>query len=157
MADLGENFAGSIIVSLASLPDFLRQPILSRRMREFFSLSAEEKQGIIRDALEAGPGVEFARFEKLFKTWLEVLASLPAAQRSELVSAYMAEIVREPGRLVAFNLDAVFGVFLTLTSEQQETVAASVREAAASIDEEGARVIRLLVPDVARRRLGMLI
>ena len=31
------NFAGNIIVNLASLPDFLRTPILKKRMTEFFS------------------------------------------------------------------------------------------------------------------------
>ena len=32
-----DNFAGNIIVNLASLPDFLRTPILKKRMIEFFS------------------------------------------------------------------------------------------------------------------------
>jgi len=31
-----ENFAGNIIINLASLPDFLRKPILKKRMMEFF-------------------------------------------------------------------------------------------------------------------------
>jgi len=40
-----ENFAGNIIINLASLPDFLRNPILKKRMIEFFSLSEPEKKG----------------------------------------------------------------------------------------------------------------
>lgn len=151
----GENFAGNIIVSLASLPDFLRRPILEKRMREFFSLPWEEKQEIITNALEAGPTVEFSRFEKLFRTWLEILAALPAGQREEFVSAYMAEAARRPQRLIAFNLDAIFGVFLELNTEQQDAIAASVKNVSGRLGREEARVIGLAVPDIAKHRLGM--
>ena len=41
------NFAGNIIVNLASLPDFLRTPILKKRMTEFFSKNDEDKSEII--------------------------------------------------------------------------------------------------------------
>jgi hypothetical protein len=39
---VGENFAGNIIINLANLPDFLRNPILKKRMIEFFSLPDSE-------------------------------------------------------------------------------------------------------------------
>ena len=47
------NYAGNIIINLASLPDFLRKPILKKRMMEFFSMSEPEKSEIINNALEA--------------------------------------------------------------------------------------------------------
>ena len=40
------NFAGNIIVNLASLPDFLRTPILKKRMTEFFSKNQDDKSEI---------------------------------------------------------------------------------------------------------------
>ncbi|NQZ55235.1 MAG: hypothetical protein HRS51_01885, partial [Candidatus Nitrosopelagicus sp.] len=48
------NYAGNIIINLASLPDFLRKPILKKRMMEFFPMSEPEKSEIINNALEAG-------------------------------------------------------------------------------------------------------
>lgn len=150
-----ENFAGNIIASLASLPDFLRRPILKKRMQEFFSLSEEEKHEIIANALEAGPYVEFARFEKLFKTWLEILATLPVEQREELVAAYVIEAGRHPQRLIAFNLDAIFGIFLELNKEQQDAIATSVKRISVRLGQREARVIKLAVPDSAKRHLGM--
>jgi len=57
---VGENFAGNIIVNLASLPDFLRSPILKKRMVEFFSLSEPERKEVINNALEAGPTIPFS-------------------------------------------------------------------------------------------------
>ena len=66
-----ENFAGNIIVNLASLPDFLRTPILKKRMIEFDSKSESEKTEIINNALEAGPSIPFLNFSKLFKILAE--------------------------------------------------------------------------------------
>ena len=44
------NYAGNIIVNLASLPDFLRKPILKKRMMEFFSMDQAEKDVVINNA-----------------------------------------------------------------------------------------------------------
>ena len=151
----GENFAGSIIVSLASLPDFLRQPILTKRMGEFFDMSEPEKQEIIHNALEAGPGVDFGRFEKLFKTWLEVLASMPAEQREELVGRYVQSIVQNPESLIALNMDGILGIFLTLRPDQRESIASSVRKNVSELDGKGRRIVRLAVADTARQHLGI--
>jgi len=87
-----ENFAGNIIINLASLPDFLRNPILKKRMVEFFSLSEPEKKEIINNALEAGPTIPFPNFSKLFKSWLKILATLSEEQRDGLFSAYIIEV-----------------------------------------------------------------
>ena len=61
------NYAGNIIIILANLPDFLRKPILKKRMMEFFSMSEPDKSEIINNALEAGPTIPFPNFSKLFK------------------------------------------------------------------------------------------
>ena len=59
-----ENFAGNIIVNLASLPDFLRKPILKKRMDEFFTLSEPDRLEVINNALEAGPTIPFPNFSR---------------------------------------------------------------------------------------------
>ena len=153
----GENFAGNIIASLAGLPDFLRRPILTKRMTEFFAMPHDEKIEIIENALEAGPTVDFDRFEKLFKTWLEILAGLPPEQRAELVGAYVSEIAHHPEKLVAFNMDAIFGIFLTLRQDQRDSIAGSVRDVIYGIDDGGKalRRIRLVVPDLAQEHMGI--
>ena len=149
----GENFAGNIISNLASLPDFLRKPILAKRMKEFFALPESEKQEIIENALNAGPTVDFGRFEKLFKTWLEILATLQSEQRAELISAYVTKVVKDPEKLIKFNTDAIFGIFLTLQPEQHKLIAASLRDAVSRLDERESKIIKLIVPDVAQQYL----
>ena len=68
------NYAGNIIINLASLPDFLRKPILKKRMMEFFPMSEPEKSEIINNELEAGPTIPFPNFSKLFKRGLKCFA-----------------------------------------------------------------------------------
>ena len=87
------NFAGNIIVNLASLPDFLRTPILKKRMTEFFSKNEDDKAEIIVNALNAGPTIPFSNFSKLFKTWLEVLATINNENREDMFSNYFKHIL----------------------------------------------------------------
>ena len=93
------NFAGNIIVNLASLPDFLRTPILKKRMTEFFSKNDEEKAEIIVNALNAGPTIPFPNFSKLFKTWLEVLATIDVKNREDMFSNYFKQILTSPDKI----------------------------------------------------------
>ena len=98
------NYAGNIIVILANLPDFLRKPILKKRMSEFYSMPDQEQHDLIENALEAAPTIHYPNISKLFKTWLEVLADETEEHRNILVSGYINEITNFPQKLIAFNL-----------------------------------------------------
>jgi len=90
---VGENFAGNIIINLASLPDFLRNPILKKRMVEFFLMSESERKEIINNALEAGPTIPFPNFSKLFKSWLKILTTLSEEQRTGLFFKSLGSVI----------------------------------------------------------------
>ncbi len=81
------NFAGNIIVNLASLPDFLRTPILKKRMTEFFSKNDEDKSEIIVNALNAGPTIPFPNFSKLFRTIFEIFLQVDSQKQEVLISS----------------------------------------------------------------------
>ena len=148
-----ENFAGNIIVNLASLPDFLRNPILKKRMIEFFSLSEPEKSEIINNALEAGPTIPFPNFSRLFKTWLKILTTLPEEQRDGLFFAYMTEIARSPQKLITFHMDGILGIFLELEDNEREVLAATIRKIINGLDENSKRRILMVIPDNAKKHL----
>ncbi len=150
---VGENFAGNIIVNLASLPDFLRNPILKKRMIEFFTLGEPERNEVINNALEAGPTIPFPNFSKLFKTWLKILTTLSEEQREGLFSAYITEIARSPQKLITFNLDGILEIFLTLEENEKEIIANTVKKIITNLDENSKRRILLVVPDNAKKHL----
>jgi hypothetical protein len=150
---VGENFAGNIIINLANLPDFLRNPILKKRMIEFFSLSDAEKTEVINNALEAGPTIPFPNFSKLFKTWLKILTTLTEEQREGLFSAYITEIARSPQKLIAFNVDGILEIFLTLEENEKEILAITIKKIINNLDENSKRRIMLVVPENAKKHL----
>jgi hypothetical protein len=149
------NFAGNIIVNLANLPDFLRKPILRKRMDEFFTLSAPDQIEIINNALEAGPTIPFPNFAKLFATWLEILAAMPEEKRIGLASAYVFEVLRNPQKLILFNLDGILEVFISLEKTYQDAISESVRKIFSGLSDEQRRQLFLIIPQSAKERLGL--
>jgi len=150
---VGENFAGNIIINLASLPDFLRNPILKKRMIEFFTLSEPERIEIINNALEAGPTIPFPNFSKLFKSWLKILVTLSDDQREGLFSAYIIEVSQHPQKLITFNLDGILEVFLTLEKNEKEVISTTIKKIINNLDNEQKRRVLLVIPDNAKKHL----
>jgi hypothetical protein len=150
---VGENFAGNIIINLANLPDFLRNPILKKRMMEFFSLSELDQKEVINNALEAGPTIPFPNFSKLFRTWLKILTTLSEEQRKGLFTAYIVEVSQSPQKLISFNLDGILEVFLTLEENEKEILANTIKKIINSLDENAKRRIMIVIPDNAKKHL----
>jgi len=148
------NYAGNIIINLASLPDFLRKPILKKRMTEFFSMSEPEKSEIINNALDAGPTIPFPNFSKLFKTWLEVLCTISEENRHDMFSNYIKHMVNSPQKIISFNLDGILEIFLSLEQTNQEIISATVQNVVKDLDDDSKRKLILVVPESARRFIG---
>ena len=149
------NYAGNIIVSLANLPDFLRKPILQKRLMEFFSMSDQDRIEIINNALAAGPTIPFDNFAKLFKTWLEILSGLSEENRTIMFSSYVKEILTNPQKLVLFNLDGILEIFLLLTQAQKDTISNSIKKIVNTLDEPSRKKLQLIIPDRARLEFGI--
>ncbi len=151
---VGENFAGNIIINLANLPDFLRNPILKKRMIEFFSLSESEQMEVINNALEAGPTIPFPNFSKLFKTWLKILTTLSEEQREGLFSAYIIEVAHSPQKLITFNIDGILGIFLSLDENEKQILANTIKKIINNLDKNSKRRIMLVIPENAKKHLN---
>ncbi len=149
------NYAGNIIVNLASLPDFLRKPILKKKLLEFYSMEQSERDQVINNALEAGPTVPFPNFSKLFKTWLEVLTVFTEEQRSLLFSSYVEKIAKSPQKLINFNLDGILEIFLSLKEEEKSILSKTVNQSIMSQNEEFKRRILLIIPEKAKTQFGL--
>ena len=148
------NYAGNIIVILANLPDFLRKPILKKRMLEFFSMSDSDKIEIISNALEAGPAIPFLNFSKLFKTWLEVLTTISEEQRGLMFSAYVNQITVDPQKLINFNLDGILEIFLSLDNSKRQILSSTIYRIVSNLEEEKKRRLLMIIPDNAKKHLG---
>lgn len=149
------NYAGNIIVILSNLPEFLRKPILQKRLMEFFSMSSSDKVEIINNALAAGPTIPFDKFTRLFKTWLEVLSNLSEERRTEMFVSYITEIIANPHKLVSFNLDGILEIFLSLTPDQSNTISNSIKNIVNTLDDDKKKRLSMIVPARARKEFGI--
>ena len=148
-----ENHAGNIIVNLASLPDFLRTPILKKRMMEFFSKDEADKKEIIFNALEAGPTIPFLNFSKLFKSWLKIVANLPEEHREGMFQAYINQSLLEPEKSIAFNLDRILEMFLALEKKEKETISKTIKRIIENLAEQDRKKILIMIPNNAKIHL----
>ena len=119
-------------------------------MTEFFSKNQDDKSEIIVNALNAGPTIPFPNFSKLFKTWLEVLATINNENREDMFSNYFRHILISPEKIILFNLDAIFEIFLQIDKEKQKILISSIKIVFDKLDEESKRKMILLTPDSAR-------
>ena len=148
-----ENFAGNIIVNLASLPDFLRTPILKKRMIEFFSKNELDKKEIINNALEAGPTIPFLNFSKLFKSWLKIIANLSEEHREGMFLAYITQSLLSPEKLISFNLDGILEVFLELEENEKEIISNTIKKIIGNLNDEERKKILIMIPNNAKNHL----
>ena len=148
-----DNHAGNIIVNLASLPDFLRTPILKKRMIEFFSKEDEDKKEIIYNALEAGPTIPFLNFSKLFKSWLKIIASLSEEHREGMFLAYIKQSLLDPEKLIAFNLDGILEMYLQLEENEKETISNTIKRIIRNLNDEEKKRILIMIPNNAKNHL----
>lgn len=149
------NYAGNIIVNLANLPEFLRKPILQKRLTEFFSMSQEDEKEIINNALQAGPTIQFDKFSTLFKTWLEILCNFSEEQRTIMFTTYIIEILNNPQKIVLFNLDGILEIYLSLTREQKNILSSTIKKIVSSLDNDSKKRLYLLIPETARKEIGI--
>ena len=149
------NYAGNIIVNLANLPEFLRKPILKKRLTEFFSMSQEDRKEIISNALQAGPTIQFDKFSTLFKTWLEILCNFSEEQRTIMFTTYLNEIVNSPQKIISFNLDGIFEIYLSLTQDQQNLISATLKKIINSLPNDFKKRLYLIIPERARKKIDV--
>ena len=119
-------------------------------MTEFFSKNDDEKTEIIVNALNAGPTIPFPNFSKLFKTWLEVLATINNENREDMFVNYFKHILLSPEKIILFNLDAIFEIFLQVDNEKQQILISTIKTVFDRLDEKSKRKMILLSPDSAR-------
>jgi hypothetical protein len=147
------NHAGNIIVNLAGLPEFLRKPILHKRLSEFFSMTQEDKKEIINNALQAGPTIPFDKFSTLFKTWLETLCNLSEEQRTTMFSSYINEIAHHPEKLIAFNLDGIFEIYMSLSADQKSILSTTIKKILESFDDKDRKKLYMIIPEMAKNKI----
>ena len=149
------NYAANIIVTLASLPEFLRKPMLSARVSEFPRLPKNEQVDVIHHALDASPTIPFDKFSTLLRTWLEVVSEQGAEDRRVLLEAYAGEILSTPDKLVQLHMDGIVEVFLGLEPNRQSTIITTLRMILSDMGDDDKSKLVALMPESIKQILDI--
>jgi len=120
--------AGNIIQILASLPDFLRKPMLQNKLKEFYSMSDEDRRETISLALSGASGIDPAKLSVLFRTWLEILSDFDAEMRAIMFQTYCKQILASPRSIERLDFRSLTATFLSLDQNRRERITDSLKE-----------------------------
>lgn len=143
----------NIIQTLIDLPEFLRKPILERRVKEFFSLGIQDKYEIVSSILDAVPSFETGKISSLVKTWLLVLSNLDSVLIVEMFRLYCHEISNSPEIIQKIPMEEIIKMFSVLESTQRKKIADCIKEAILSFPDTS-KIVNL-IPESGLKALQM--
>ncbi|CAN5447241.1 hypothetical protein BH18THE2_BH18THE2_03470 [soil metagenome] len=148
-----EQTVENIIQTLIALPEFLRKSVLEGRIKEFFSLGAQDKHEIVLGVLQSISSFEEKKISVLVKTWLEVLSNFDAAQIVEMLRLYCQEIRNDPVIIQRIPVRAITNVFYVVEETKKQKLADCLKETILSFPDKD-RIINL-IPEEGLDVLGM--
>ena len=147
----GSNAAVNIIHILADLPDFLREPVLRKKLQEFYIYDESDKRETISRALNAASSIEAKKLNVLVKSWMEVLSELDTGRILTMLTLYCDEILKDRTVLEKLNFDSVVQAFITLDEVKKVKFIYCLKEAMFSVPNRH-KIIQML-PITAREIL----
>jgi hypothetical protein len=120
--------AENIIHILANLPDFLRKPMLQRRLKEFYAMNENDQCETINMALSASSAIDQKKLAMIFKTWLEILSEFDASKRMTMFQIYCRQLMLNPHFIQGLDLNLLTTTFQSLDSRQRELISDSLNE-----------------------------
>ncbi len=147
----GSNAAVNIIHILADLPDFLREPVLRKKLQEFYIYDESDKRETISRALNAASSIEAKKLNVLVKSWMEVLSELDTGRILTMLTLYCDEILKDRSVIKNLNFDSVVQAFITLDEVKKVKFIYCLKEAMFSVPNRH-KIIQML-PITAREIL----
>ena len=115
-----QNASRDILQIVSNLPDFLRKPIILKKLHEFYSLNERGKYETISLILTGTRSVEPSKLYPLIKTWLQILAELESVKVTEIFRIYCEFFVLNPTFFEKLNIQPLIDVFLKLENRKKE-------------------------------------
>ena len=123
-----QNASRDILQIVSNLPDFLRKPIILKKLHEFYSLNERGKYETISLILTGTRSVEPSKLYPLIKTWLQILAELESVKVTEIFRIYCEFFVLNPTFFERLNIQPLIDVFLKLEDRTKEKLSDCLKE-----------------------------
>jgi hypothetical protein len=128
MLSFDQNASRDILQIVSNLPDFLRKPIILKKLHEFYSLSERDKYETISLILRGTCSLESTKLYPLIKTWLHILAELESIKVTEIFRIYCEFFLLNPTFFEKLNIQPLIDVFLKLENRKKEKLSDCLKE-----------------------------
>ncbi|MGB7957207.1 MAG: hypothetical protein WCF23_24800 [Candidatus Nitrosopolaris sp.] len=139
----GSKAAVNIIQILANLPDFLREPILRKKLKEFYIFDESDKRETIAMALNAASSIQAEKLAVLAKTWMEVLAEFDTSRIVLMLRLYCEEILKDHSVMEKLSIECLIHTFITLNDVKKQKFIDCLKEAMLSVP-NGHKIIEIM-------------
>ncbi len=129
----------------------MREPVLRKKLQEFYIYDESDKRETISRALNAASSIEAKKLNVLVKSWMEVLYELDTGRILTMLTLYCDEILKGSSVLEKLNFDSVVQAFMTLDEVKKVKFIYCLKEAMFSVPNRH-KIIQML-PITAREIL----
>ena len=117
-----------ILQIVANLPDFLRKPIITKKLNEFYSLDEPSKFETISMILRGSSSIESNKLSPLIKTWLEILTELESNKITEIFRVYCEVLLINPVFFEKLNIRPLIDAYLELENKNKMILSDCLKE-----------------------------
>jgi hypothetical protein len=117
-----------ILQIVANLPEFLRKPIIRKKLNEFYSLDEPSKFETISMILRGSSSIESNKLYSLIKTWLEILTELESNQVTEIFRVYCEVLLINHICLEKLNIRPLVDAYLKLENKNKKKLSDCLKE-----------------------------
>jgi|ERR671932_159937 hypothetical protein len=147
------NTAGNIIQILADLPDFLRNQMLHRRLKEFYDMNDDDKSETINMVLTAVNTISPNKLSVLFRTWLEVLSQCDSEVRVVMFQTYCRQLFANPSLIQSLDFKLLTDTFMLLDQKKRECLADSLHEVLLGLPNRN-KILKI-IPEYSLNAIGI--
>jgi hypothetical protein len=117
-----------ILQIVANLPTFLRKPIITKKLDEFYLLDEASKIETISMILTGSSSIEPDKLYPLIKTWLEILAELESKKVTEIFRVYCEVLLTNPISFEKLNTRPLVDAYLKLEDKNKKKLSDCLKE-----------------------------
>jgi hypothetical protein len=118
----------NILQIVANLPEFLRKPIITKKLNEFYSLDESSKFETISMILRGSSSIESHKLYPLIKTWLEILTELESNQVTEIFRVYCEVLLINAICFKKLNIRPLVDAYLKLENKNKKKLSDCLKE-----------------------------
>jgi hypothetical protein len=117
-----------ILQIVANLPDFLRKPIIVKKLDEFYSLDEPSKYETISMILRGSSSIESNKLFLLIKTWLQILTELESNEVTDIFRIYCEVLLVNRTFFEKLNIQPLVDAYLKLENKNKNKLSDCLKE-----------------------------